>query len=73
MQKVHYKLGDKWTFLVGRGLTFNNLYFDAIDSILSPEEDQAKCLKNGTYSCCRVNYITRTLQPANICIPKEKP
>ena len=41
---VHYKMGDKFRFLVGGGLTLKNLIFDGIDSVIDPTLDTNSCL-----------------------------
>lgn len=41
---INYKLADKYRFLVGAGLTFQNIYFDAIDSTIHPDLDTNGCL-----------------------------
>ncbi|CDW75099.1 UNKNOWN [Stylonychia lemnae] len=71
--KVNYKLGDKWTFQIQRGITMNNLHFDAIDSILSHEDDSTGCLSNGLTSCCQTDYNIKDIIPKRTCILKEKP
>ncbi|CDW78173.1 UNKNOWN [Stylonychia lemnae] len=60
--KVYYKLRDKFTFLVGAGLTIRNIEFDATDSILDQREgnidlalldsNDYQCLKTFNSSCC---------------------
>ena len=36
---VLYKLRDTWSFIVGGGLTINNVIFDAIDSSIDFFDD----------------------------------
>jgi hypothetical protein len=31
---INYKMGDKFKFLVGAGLTIKNVIFDAVDSLI---------------------------------------
>lgn len=48
---VHYKMGDKFRFLVGGGLTLKNLIFDGIDSVIDPTLDTNSCLTQSALCC----------------------
>ncbi|CDW82426.1 UNKNOWN [Stylonychia lemnae] len=71
--KVNYKLGDKWKFIIGKNFRISNIHFDAIDSILSPENDANRCLMQGSTSCCMTDYSAKEIVPKSQCIMKEKP
>ena len=51
--KVNYKMRDKYTFMVGGGLTINNIEFDAVDSSIVPAFDTNGCLLK-ELNCCYV-------------------
>ena len=50
---------DKFRFLVGGGLTINNIIFNAIDSVIIPSFDTAspKCLARKSV-CCSISGTT---------------
>ncbi len=50
---INYKMRDKFSFKVGQQLTLENIYFNAIDSIFTPNSDPNGCL---TYEgqCCKI-------------------
>ena len=41
---LHYKMADKFQFLVGAGLELHDLIIDAIDSVIAPTLDSSGCL-----------------------------
>ena len=57
MTTVNYKMADKFTFLVGPGLTIQNVLFNAIDSVIHPDYDVNNCLTTAG-TCCTASGST---------------
>ena len=56
---INYKLRDKFQFLVGAGLTLQDLIFKAADSVMTPSIDTYGCLASTT-QCCSVSGSSLT-------------
>ena len=55
---IYYKMKDMWTFKIGGGLTIQNITFDAIDSVIDPNQDSTLCLNKTDSSCCFFNELS---------------
>lgn len=71
--RLLYKLRDKWNFRVGGGLTVRNIYFDAVDSLITPETDTTLCLQNNLQNCCSVDVESKSITPSDVCYFREQP
>ena len=63
-------MADKFKFLVGGGLTFRNLKFDAIDSLIDPTLDTGFCLDSGGLCC---SFSGTTLTGSSSCVYAKIP
>lgn len=67
---IRYKLRDSFKFLVGAGLTIQNVIFQAADSINTPyTQAQINCLADKNTDCCLSGGILGTPNVYNIVPP----
>jgi len=67
---INYKAADKFRFLVGGGLTINNIIFNAIDSVIHPDLDVNGCLSSIGICCTATG---QTLGGASSCSWVRRP
>lgn len=63
-------MADKFKFLVGAGLQFKNMIFEAIDSVIDPTLDSSFCLSSSGICC---SFSGTTLTGAASCVYSKTP